>query len=43
MLDWLSRCDLAVAWTRDDAGMLAAGLKTAELVEAVVQSPFAQP
>ena len=42
LLDCLSRCDLAVAWIRDEAGMLATGLKTCGAVDAVVQSPFAQ-
>ena len=42
LLDCLSRCDLAVAWVRDEAGMLATGLKTCGAVDAVVQSPFAQ-
>ena len=38
---WLSRCDLAVAWTSDDSGMLAAALKRSGTAMAVVQSPFA--
>ena len=42
LLDCLSRCDLAVAWIRDEAGMLAAGLKMCGAADAVVQSPFAQ-
>jgi ADP-heptose:LPS heptosyltransferase len=42
LVDCLSRCDLAVAWIRDEAGMLATGLKTCGAVDAVVQSPFAQ-
>ena len=42
LLDCLSRCDLAVAWIRDEAGMLAAGLRTCGAADAVVQSPFAQ-
>ena len=39
--DRLSRCDLAVAWTSDDSGTLAAALKRSGAVTAVVQSPFA--
>ena len=42
LLDCLSRCDLAVAWIRDEAGLLATGLKTCGAVDAVVQSPFTQ-
>ena len=38
--DWLRRCDVAVAWTRDDAGTLAAALRACGAVTAVVQSPF---
>lgn len=39
--DWLSRCDLAVAWTQDDAGVLAATLKDCGAAAVVVGSPFA--
>jgi heptosyltransferase-3 len=39
--DWLSRCDVAVAWTSDDAGMLATALKSCGAAAAVAQSPFA--
>ena len=39
--DWLSRCDLAVAWTSDESGTLAAALKRPGAAAAVVQSPFA--
>lgn len=39
--DWLSRCDLAVAWASDDSGTLAAALKRCGAAAAVVQSPFA--
>ena len=39
--DWFGRCDLAVAWSSDDAGMLASALKRAGATESVVQSPFA--
>ncbi len=42
LLDWLSRCDLAVAWIRDEAGMLAAAFRKCGAADAVVQSPFAQ-
>ena len=38
--DWLSRCDLAVAWTHDDAGVLAATLKGCGATAVVVGSPF---
>jgi ADP-heptose:LPS heptosyltransferase len=38
--DWLSRCDLAVAWTRDEAGTFAAALKNCGAAAAQVQSPF---
>jgi ADP-heptose:LPS heptosyltransferase len=41
LLDWLSRCDCAVAWTRDDSGGLAATLQDSGAAVAVVQSPFA--
>jgi hypothetical protein len=39
--DWFSRCDYAVAWTSDTAGMLAAALKRCGAAVAVVESPFA--
>ncbi len=39
--DWLSRCDLAVAWTRDDTGTLSATLKDCGAAAVVVGSPFA--
>lgn len=39
--DWLSRCDLAVAWTHDDAGVVAATLKDCGAATVVVGSPFA--
>lgn len=39
--DWLSRCDLAVAWTSDEAGTLAAALNTCGAAAVLVQSPFA--
>jgi heptosyltransferase III len=39
--DWLGRCDVAVAWTSDGNGALAAALRQSGAVEAVVQSPFA--
>lgn len=39
--DWLSRCDLAVAWTGDDAGSLAGALKYCGAAATLVQSPFA--
>jgi heptosyltransferase III len=38
--DWLSRCDLAVAWTRDEAGTLTAALKNAGAAAVLVRSPF---
>jgi len=38
--DWLSRCDLAVAWTRDESGRLAAALKNSGAAAVLVQSPF---
>jgi heptosyltransferase-3 len=38
--DWLSRCDLAVAWTRDESRRLAATLKHSGASSVVVQSPF---
>jgi heptosyltransferase III len=38
---WLSRCDLAVAWTSDGSGTLAAALKRSGAAVAVVESPFA--
>lgn len=39
--DWLSRCELAVAWISDDAGALAASLRRFGASAAIVQSPFA--
>jgi ADP-heptose:LPS heptosyltransferase len=39
--DWLSRCDLAVGWTRDDAGSLSETLKDCGAAAVLVQSPFA--
>lgn len=42
LLDGMSRCDLAVAWIRDEAGALAAALMKCGAADAVVQSPFAQ-
>jgi ADP-heptose:LPS heptosyltransferase len=39
--DWLSRCDLAVAWTHDDTGILAATLEACGAEAVVVESPFA--
>jgi ADP-heptose:LPS heptosyltransferase len=41
LVDWLGRCDRAVAWTKDDCGTLSAVLKRSGAVESVVQSPFA--
>ena len=38
--EWLSRCDLAVAWTKDEFGRLAAALKNSGAGTVVVQSPF---
>jgi len=38
--DWLSRCDLVVAWTRDEAGTLAAALKHCGAAAVLIQSPF---
>ncbi len=38
--DWLRRCDFAVAWTKDEAGTLAAALTGAGVASMVVQSPF---
>ena len=38
---WLSRCDLAVAWTHDDAGTLATALKDCGAAAVMVESPFA--
>jgi ADP-heptose:LPS heptosyltransferase len=38
--DWLSRCDLAVAWTHDDTGTLAATLEDCGAAAVVVESPF---
>jgi heptosyltransferase III len=40
--DWLSRCDFAVAWTRDDTGAVAAALTACGTAAVVVESPFAQ-
>jgi ADP-heptose:LPS heptosyltransferase len=40
LADWLSRCDFAVAWTKDESGMSAA-FKRSGAMECVVQSPFA--
>lgn len=39
--DWLNCCDLAVAWTRDDAGILAVTLKDCGATAVMVESPFA--
>jgi heptosyltransferase III len=41
LADWLSRCDLAVAFTTDGSGALAAAFRTAGAAKAIVQSPFA--
>src|SRR5690349_20995743 len=41
LADWLSRCDLAVAFTADRSGALAGALRTAGAAAAVVQSPSA--
>ena len=38
--DWLNRCDFAVAWMRDETGMLAAALKTSGATDVLVRSPF---
>jgi len=38
--EWLSRCDLAVVWTNDEFGRLAAALKNSGAGTVVVQSPF---
>src|SRR5262249_35168736 len=38
--DWLSRSDLAVAWTKDEFGRLTAALKNSGAGTVVVQSPF---
>ena len=38
--DWLSRCDLAVAWTRDEALTLAAALTHCGAAAVLIQSPF---
>jgi len=38
--DWLSRCDLAVAWTSDESGSLTAALKNSGAAAVLVQSPF---
>ena len=37
--EWMARCDLVVAWSRDEAGTLAA-LKRSGAAEVLVQSPF---
>jgi heptosyltransferase III len=39
--EWLSRCDVAVGWTSDAAGTIAAALKHGGAGAVVVQSPFA--
>src|SRR5512145_1042166 len=39
--EWLSRCDVAVGWTSDDAGSIAAALRYGGAGRVVVQSPFA--
>lgn len=39
--DWLRRCDLAIAWTHDDGGALAATFKDCGAATAAVGSPFA--
>ena len=39
--DWLNCCDLAVAWTGDGAGILAATLKDCGAADVLVESPFA--
>jgi ADP-heptose:LPS heptosyltransferase len=39
--DWLSRCDLAVAYLRNDATDLSAALKDCGAAAVVVESPFA--
>lgn len=41
--EWLSRCDVAVGWTSDDAGSIAAALRYGGAGAVVVQSPFASP
>jgi ADP-heptose:LPS heptosyltransferase len=38
--DWLSRCDVAVAWTKDERGTLAAALKNSGAAAVLVESPF---
>src|SRR5262249_10707382 len=38
--EWLSRCDLAVAWTTDEFAQLGAALKNSGAGTVVVQSPF---
>lgn len=38
--DWLSRCDLAVAFIDDASGAVAGGLRASGAVTAVVRSPF---
>jgi ADP-heptose:LPS heptosyltransferase len=38
--DWLTRCDLAVAWTKDDAGTLSAALRNSGAAKVVAGSPF---
>ena len=40
LLDWLSRCDFAVAWTTDQSGALSTALKRCGVAVAVVESPF---
>lgn len=39
--DWLSRCDFAVAWIRDDTGTVGATLRSSGAAAVVVQSPSA--
>jgi ADP-heptose:LPS heptosyltransferase len=41
LVDCLSRCDWALAWTKDESGTLSTALKRCGAVERVVQSPFA--
>jgi heptosyltransferase III len=38
--DWLGRCDFAVAWTKDEEGLLVAALTNGGAASVVVQSPF---
>jgi ADP-heptose:LPS heptosyltransferase len=40
LLNWLSRCDYAIAWTRDESGSLGAALKRCGAAVSIVQSPF---